>query len=87
AGVYIYGLPESPVGLFSLEDAKICFSPAAKAGSPAMLDGAGLLQGQAVFAVNVDCLRFENTEFEKAQGELMELENVGSLEASGLKGK
>lgn len=76
AGVYCYGLPESPIQSVVLENVAFTFRDNPQPGSPAMLDDVPEVAGVGLVAVNLDTLRLQNVTFTKQIGETLRCRNV-----------
>lgn len=79
AGVFLYGLPESPIGSVAMEDVTIEFAPGAKAGMPAMMDDLAPMKQQALFAANVRRLELRGVTFTGYAGQRLALQQVEEL--------
>lgn len=79
AGVFIYGLPESPVESFCMKDVEVEFKSSAKPGMPAMMDDLEPVKKRALMAANVKMLCLKNVVFNGYEGECCRLEGVESF--------
>lgn len=80
AGVYFYGLPESPIESVTLEDVKIAFSENAKAGRAAMMSGCEPCSKKGIFIRNANEVRLKNVEIKGYYGERSDIKDIGRLE-------
>lgn len=76
AGIFLYGLPESPIESFDVENVEISFADHDGKGMPDMMDDLEPVNSLAMFATNVNKLRIHNVNFSKYDGEMLRLDNV-----------
>lgn len=80
AGIYFYGLPESPIERVDIENVKITFAENAKAGRAAMMTGCETVSKKGVFIRNAKEVELKNVELLGCDGECADIQNVGRLE-------
>ena len=79
AGVYFYGLPESPIERLIMENIRISFSADAKPGRPAMMSGCEPVCRKGIFIRNAERVELKNVEIEGFSGDPEDLGGVGSV--------
>lgn len=87
AGAFLYGLPESPIGEFRMENIDLEFNPDAEEGLPAMMDDLEPVKKLALFAANVSKLSLKNVSFKGYTGECLQTENIGLLQQDNISGE
>ena len=80
AGVYFYGLPESPIEGVVMENVKISFAENAMEGKAAMMTGCEVGSRKGIFIRNAGKVVLKNVELSGYEGEPADIENVGKWE-------
>lgn len=76
AGMYFYGLPESPIQSVELENVTISFKEDARPGHPAMMDYVPEVKKLGLFAENVKRISLKNVKVEGYEGEKFQIGRV-----------
>ena len=80
AGVYFYGLPESPIEGVVMENVKISFAEHAKEGRAAMMTGCEPGSRKGIFIRNAGRVVLKNVELSGYEGEPADIEDVDEWE-------
>ena len=80
AGIYFYGLPESPVESVVMENVEIAFAENAVEGMAAMMVGCKKGSRKGIFIRNAKKVSLRNVELSGYEGEAFDIENVDELE-------
>ncbi len=80
AAAFFYGLPEQKIELIEMRNIKINFSPDAKSGVPAMLNGVDACVKKGVFAGNIKKLVLENVSISGQDGDEIQKAGVDTVE-------
>ncbi len=79
AGIYFYGLPESPIERVEMENVRIAFSKDAKPSRAAMMNGCEPTCRKGIFIRNVGQVTFKNVTVEGYDGEKEDISGVGCV--------
>lgn len=80
AGVYFYGLPESPIEKVTMENVKITFADDARLGRPAMMSECQECRRKGIFIRNADEVVLKNVEISGHDGDMADIADVGRTE-------
>lgn len=80
AGVYVYGLPESPVEHILMENVRIAFAENALEGTAAMMTGCEKCSRKGIFIRNAKRVTMRNVELRGYEGEALDIAAVDEWE-------
>ncbi len=80
AGVYFYGLPESPIESILMENVRIAFAEHAVEGMAAMMTGCEKCSRKGIFIRNAKKVCMKNVELQGYRGEALDIEAVEDWE-------
>ncbi len=83
AGVYFYGLPESPIEGVVMENVRISFAERARSGKAAMMTGCQAGSRQGIFIRNVKKVTLKGVELLGYEGPCADIQNVETYEDDG----
>ena len=84
---YVLGLPERPVECISLKDCEFAFRKDAEAIEPAMAEGVEAVARRGLIVKNVRVLKVQGVAFSGTEGQLIDAEQVGSLQIQDVDSK
>lgn len=83
AGVFVYALPEQPMGSLTMRNVSIHFDPSAPPAQPAMMDGVADTKGQGIFARHIHTLALANVTLQGHTGEPLDMADVTHFTQEG----